>query len=63
VYAQVKELLKPGKRRRTEARAMLRGLLALEGHVSEDVVVSEKDVNRVEKAIREGKELRQVSPA
>jgi len=51
-YAQVKELLKPGKRRRTEARAMLRGLLALEGHVSEDVVVSEKDVNRVEKAIR-----------
>jgi hypothetical protein len=61
-YAQVKELLKPGKRRRSEARAMLRGLLALEGHVSEDVIVSEKDVNRVEKAIREGKELRQVFP-
>lgn len=61
-YAQVKELLKPGKRRRTEARAMLRGLLALEGHVSEDIAVSEKDVNRVEKAIREGKELRQVFP-
>jgi hypothetical protein len=48
-YTQVKELLKPGKRRRAEARAMLRGLLALEGHISEEVQVSEKDVNRVEK--------------
>jgi hypothetical protein len=61
-YAQVKDLLKPRKRRRTEARALLRGLLALEGHVSEDIEVSEKDVNRVEKAIRQGEKLPQVFP-
>lgn len=61
-YAQVKDLLKPGKRRRAEARAMLRGLLALEGHVSEDARVSERDVNRVETAIRAGKEVNQIFP-
>lgn len=55
-WAQIKQLLRPGKRRRAEARAMLRGLLALEGHVSEDARVSERDVNRVERAIRQGKQ-------
>ena len=63
-YAQVKDLLKPGKRRRAEARAMLRGLLALEGHVSEGHArVSERDVNRVEKAIRKGTAFSGVSAA
>jgi hypothetical protein len=61
-YAHVKELLKPGKRRRTEARAMLRGFLALEGHASADIEVREKDVDRVEKAIRQGKSVQQVFP-
>jgi hypothetical protein len=61
-YSQIRELLRPGKRRRIEARAMLRGLLAMEGHVSEDARVSEKDVDRVERGIREGKPIEEVFP-
>lgn len=61
-YSQIRDLLRPGKRRRIEARAMLRGLLAMEGHVSEDARVSEKDVNRVERGVREGKPIEQVFP-
>ncbi len=61
-YSQIRDLLRPGKRRRVEARAMLRGLLAIEGHVSEDARVSEKDVNRVERGVREGEPIEQVFP-
>ena len=61
-YKQVKDLLRPGKRRRVEARSMLRGLLAMEGHVSDDARVSERDVDRVERAVREGKPVEQVFP-
>lgn len=61
-FHQVKDLLKPGKRRRAEARAQIRGLLALEGHVSEEAQVSERDVNRVERGIREGKDIGIVFP-
>jgi hypothetical protein len=61
-FDQVKELLKPGKRRRAEARAKIRTLLALESHVSEDVVVNERDVNRIARGIREGKGLSHVFP-
>lgn len=61
-FDQARQLLRPGQRRRAEARAMLRGLLALEAHVAEDAVVNERDVNRVETGIREGKSLEQVFP-
>jgi hypothetical protein len=61
-YSQIKKLLEPGKRRRAEARAKIRGLLAMEGHVAEDVSVTEKDVDRVEKAIRTDKRLPTVFP-
>lgn len=61
-FHQAKQLVRPGQRRRTEARAMLRGLLALEAHVSEDAVVNERDVNRVERGVREGKRLEQIFP-
>ena len=61
-YEQINELLRPGKRRRAEARAKLRGLLAMEGHVSEEAQVSERDVNRVERGVRDGKDLSQVFP-
>ena len=61
-YSQVVSLLARGKRRTPEARALIRGLLAMEGHVSEDARVSERDVNRVVKAVREGKPLREVFP-
>lgn len=61
-YANIAELLKPGRRARYEARAKIRTLLALEAHVSEDVRVSDSDVNRVEKGMKEGKRRAQVFP-
>jgi hypothetical protein len=61
-YTQIRRLLQPGKRRRTEARAQIRALLAMEAHVAEDVLVTEKDVNRVERAIKAGKPQSEVFP-
>ena len=54
-FGQVRELLKPGKRQRDEARGRIRTLLAMESHVVDGVDVSEADIDRVEKAIRGGK--------
>jgi hypothetical protein len=61
-YGQIRDLLQTGKRRRPEARSLIRGMLAMEGHAAEDVKVSERDVNRVEKGIRDGKGLSGVFP-
>lgn len=61
-YANIAELLKPGRRARGEARAKIRTLLALEAHVAEDTKVSDSDVNRVEKGIKYGKTRQQVFP-
>lgn len=61
-YANIAELLKPGRRARTDARARIRALLALEAHVNEDAKVSDSDVNRVEKGLRDGKSREQVFP-
>ena len=61
-YANVAELLKPGRRARTAARARIRSLLAMEAHVSADARVSVTDVNRVESGIRSGKTRDQVFP-
>lgn len=61
-YSQIQDLLRPGRRRRPEARALLRGLLAMEGHVSEEARVSERDVDRVERGVRDGKFVEHVFP-
>jgi hypothetical protein len=61
-YTQIRRLLRPGKRRRAEARAKIRGLLAMEGHAAEDVLVTEKDVNRVENAIKANRRRATVFP-
>jgi len=61
-YKQIQDLLAPGHRKRPDARAKIGALLAMEAHVAEGVVVSQKDVDRVEKAIRAGKEREQVFP-
>jgi hypothetical protein len=61
-YANIAELLKPGRRARGDARAKIRTLLALEAHVAEDTKVSDSDVNRVEKGIKAGKTRQQVFP-
>ena len=61
-YANIAELLQPGRRARGEARAKIRTLLALEAHVAEDTKVSDSDVNRVEKGVKAGKTRQQVFP-
>jgi hypothetical protein len=61
-YQQIAQLLAPGKRKRPDARARIRALLAMEAHVREDGLLSEKDVDRVERAIRAGGERAQVFP-
>lgn len=61
-YSNIASLLKPGRRARGDARAKIRTILALEGHVSEDVRVSDSDVNRVEKGIKQGKSRHDVFP-
>lgn len=61
-YTQIKRLLEPGRRQRTDARAQIRALLAMEGHIAEEVLVTERDVNRVERAIKAGKPRAEVFP-
>lgn len=61
-YSAITELLRPGKRMAHEARARIRTLLALESHVGEESKVSQKDVDRVQKGIREGQPVGQVFP-
>ncbi len=61
-YTQIRELLTPGRRARDEARARIRTLLAMESHLVEDVAVSEKDIDRVEGAIRTNADFGAVFP-
>jgi hypothetical protein len=61
-YRQITDLLQKGRRRTPEARALVRGLLALEGHAADDVRVSERDVNRIVTGVRAGKGVEDVFP-
>ncbi|RLK61935.1 DUF3644 domain-containing protein [Actinokineospora cianjurensis] len=61
-YSQTAALLQPGRRAGHEARARIRTLLAMEAHVQPDVRVSSKDVDRVERGIRNGDPLNKVFP-
>ena len=61
-YKLIADLLKPGKRRRDEARARIRALLAMEGLVAEEVQISQRDINRIEKAMKAGSKLGKVFP-
>jgi hypothetical protein len=61
-YNQVRELLRPGRRARHEARARIRTLLAMEAHVEPETRVSSKDVDRVEEGIRNGDTRSDVFP-
>nr|WP_205749918.1 hypothetical protein [Brevibacterium sp. S22] len=61
-YANIAELLQPGRRARGDARAKIRTLLALEAHLGEDVIVSDSDVDRVEKGIKSSRRRDQVFP-
>lgn len=61
-FALVAELLQPGRRARDEARARIRSLLAMEAIIVDEVEVSERDIDRIEKAIRAGNEFVDVFP-
>lgn len=61
-FTAIKALLAPGRRRRPEARARIRALLAMEGHNAEEVRVSKKDVDRVQRGILDGKDRDAVFP-
>lgn len=61
-YSQIAALLQPGRRVGHEARARLRTLLAMEAHLEPDTRVSDKDVTRVARGIRDGKRRDQVFP-
>lgn len=61
-YSQIRALLQPGRRAGHEARARIRTLLAMEAHVEPDTIVSNKDVDRVERGIREGDSREAVFP-
>ena len=61
-YKLIAELLQPGNRKRDEARARIRALLAMEGLAAEEVEISERDINRIEKAVKAGADLGDVFP-
>jgi hypothetical protein len=61
-YRQIAELLQPRRRQRPEARRHIRSLLAMEAHVAEEAQISERDVNRVERGIRDGRLRSDVFP-
>jgi hypothetical protein len=61
-YSQIAALLKPGRRARDEARGRIRALLAMESHVVDEVEVSERDIDRVEKAIKAKTPIESVFP-
>lgn len=61
-YAQIRELLAPGRRARDEARGRITALLAMEAHVSEEVAVSKRDLDRIEEAIKGDTPVEQVFP-
>ncbi|AIP09347.1 Uncharacterised protein [Burkholderia pseudomallei] len=61
-YELIGRLLRPGKRHRDEARARVRSLLAMEALIADNVEISEKDIDRIEKAIRSGEAIGKVFP-
>lgn len=62
-YERIARLLKPGRRATAEAKGRIRTLLATEALSDPDAVeISEADVNRVLRGVREGKTREQVFP-
>jgi hypothetical protein len=61
-YRLIGELLRPGKRQRDEARARIRSMLAMEALVADEVEISERDIDRIERAIKSGAEIGKVFP-
>lgn len=61
-FTLINELLQPGRRARDEARGRIRSMLAMEAIVTDEVEISERDVDRIERAMRGGAEFNAVFP-
>lgn len=61
-FSQITDLLAPGRRARDEVRGRIRALLAMEAHIVEEVDVSEKDIDRIERAIKGWRNFSEVFP-
>lgn len=61
-YEQIRDLLAPGRRARDEARGRITAMLAMEAHVSEEVAVSKRDLDRIESAIKANTPIEHVFP-
>lgn len=61
-YAQIRDLLAPGRRARDEARGRITALLAMEAHISAEVAVSKRDLDRIEEAIKADTPVERVFP-
>lgn len=61
-FSLIAELLQPGRRQRDEARGRIRALLAMEALVADEVDISERDIDRIEKVVRMGEEIGKVFP-
>lgn len=61
-FVLISDLLQPGRRARDEARARIRSMLAMEALTVEEVEISERDIDRIEKAIKAGNEFAAVFP-
>lgn len=61
-FSYVTDLLQPGRRARDEARARIRTMLAMEAIVTDEVEISERDIDRIERAMRGGANFNAVFP-
>ena len=61
-FEKIQGLLTPGKRVRDEARGRIRTLLAMEAHVADEVSVAERDITRVERAIKSSHPMSNIFP-
>lgn len=61
-YQLIGELLEPGRRKRDEGRGRIRSMLAMEAMVADHVEVSERDIDRIEKAVRAKQAIADVFP-
>lgn len=62
-FRRIRELLSPGTRKQNDARAMIRGLLAISPLAGDpDLEITEKDVDKALKAIKAGRNRLEVFP-
>ncbi len=61
-FGYIRQLLQPGRRARDEARARIRTMLAMEAIVTDEIEISERDIDRIEKAMRSVDNFQDIFP-